>query len=78
VAISGTTVVVGALDHANDAGRAYVFVKTANGWTGPTLKGSNTVAGDFFGGAVAISGTTAIVGAGGHANNAGRAYLFQA
>ena len=76
VAISGTTVVVGADDHANGAGRAYVFTKTANGWKqAAELKGSDTVAGDF-GSSVAISGTTAVVGADHHANSAGRAYVF--
>ena len=37
------------------------------------LKGSNTVADDSFGFSVAISGTTVVVGAHGHAENAGRA-----
>ena len=80
VAISGTTAIVGAQSHANGAGRAYVFTKTATGWkqTGEP-KGSDTVAfADYFGVSVAVSGTTAIVGAWGHASNAGRAYLFEA
>ena len=42
------------------------------------LKGSDTVANDDFGYSVAISGTTAIVGAWGHASGAGRAYVFAA
>jgi hypothetical protein len=41
------------------------------------LKGSDTVVGDEFGFSVAISGTTAIVGALGHAGG-GRAYVFEA
>jgi hypothetical protein len=40
------------------------------------LKGSDTVAHDTFGGSVAISGTTAVVGARAHAGGAGRAYVF--
>ena len=40
------------------------------------LKGSDTVAGDFFGSSVAISGTTAVVGAGQYDSYAGRAYVF--
>jgi len=40
------------------------------------LQGSDTVAGDEFGSAVAISDTTAVVGAGDHAGHAGRAYVF--
>ena len=77
VALSGSTAVVGAYVHANSAGRAYVFTETATGWKqAAELKGSDTVAGDAFGGSVAISGTTVVVGALSHANNAGRAYVF--
>ncbi len=77
VAISGTTVVVGAPGHAENAGRAYVFTKTAGVWEQTAeLKGSDTVAGDWFGISVAISGTTVLVGADGHAFVAGRAYVF--
>jgi hypothetical protein len=76
VAISGTTAIVGANGHASDAGRAYVFTGTAFGWKQTAeLKGSDTVAGDYLG-SVAISGTTAVVGAEGHASDAGRAYVF--
>ena len=77
VAISGTTAVVGALAQANGAGRAYVFTKSAARWRQTAeLKGSDTVAGDQFGSSVAISGTTAVVGALAQANRAGRAYVF--
>lgn len=79
VAVSGTTVVVGAWGPAkyHYAGRAYVFSKTTSGWKqAAELKGSDTVAGDNFGTSVAISGTTAVVGAWGHASGAGRAYVF--
>ena len=77
VALSGTIAVVGADGYAHDAGRAFVFTKTAAGWQQVAeLKGSDTVAFDSFGVPVAISGTTAVVGAEGHANNAGRAYVF--
>jgi hypothetical protein len=40
------------------------------------LRGSDSVAKSFFGGSVAISGNTAVVGAGGHASLAGAAYVF--
>ena len=64
VAIAGNTAVVGAFDHDDhDAGRAYVFTKTTGGWEQTAeLKGSDTVAGDNFGVAVGISGTTIVVG----------------
>jgi nucleoside-specific outer membrane channel protein Tsx len=77
VSISGTTAVVGAGGHADHAGRAYVFTKTPGGWKQKAeLKGSDTVAGDYFGWSVAISGENIVVGAYGHAKNAGRAYVF--
>ncbi len=75
--ISGSTIVIGALGQADNAGRAYVFHKTATGWKqAAELKGSDTIADDFFGGSVAISGTTIVVGALGHRMGAGRAYVF--
>ena len=77
VAISGTSAVAGADGHAKAAGRAYVFTKTGAGWKqAAELKGSDTIAGDLFGGSVATSGTSAVVGASGHAKAAGRAYVF--
>jgi hypothetical protein len=69
--------VVGDPGHASNAGRAYAFDETAAGWRqGAELKGSDTVDNDYFGEAVAISGTTIVVGAPGHADGAGRAYVF--
>ena len=77
VAISGPTAIVGAPGSAKDAGEAYVFAETAAHWNEVAeLKGSDTVAGDFFGYSVAVSGTTAVVSAPGFAKNAGRAYIF--
>jgi hypothetical protein len=77
VAISGTTIVVGAVGHANGSGLAYVFTKRATGWARVAeLVGSDTKALDQFGFSVAISGTTVVVGAIGHANGSGRAYVF--
>ena len=79
VAISGTSAVVGAPGYAGHAGRAYVFTKTGAGWKqAAELKGSDTVVGDAFGDSVAISGTSAVAGADGHAKAAGRAYVFGA
>ena len=77
VAISGTTVVVSAPGFAKNAGRAYIFARTATGWKqAAELRGSDTVAGDYFGDSVATSGTDAIVGADDHTKSAGRAYVF--
>jgi hypothetical protein len=107
VAISGDSVVIGAVNEdgsstvingnqadnsAISAGAAYVFQRSGGIWSQQAyLKASNTEANDLFGGAVAVSGDTVIVGAywedsnatgvnGNQTNNsssdAGAAYVF--
>jgi len=77
VAICGTTAVVGYPGYADFAGRTDIFAKTTHGWTQTAaLKGSNTVIRDGFGSSVGISGDAVIVGAPGHADYTGRAYIF--
>jgi hypothetical protein len=79
VAVSGTTVVVGAPDYTIPTltGRAYIYTETVGRWKQTAeLNGAGPVTLEQFGGSVAISGTTAIVGAPGFLNNAGRVYLF--
>ena len=84
VAISGTTAMVGTLGDdagAFDAGTAYLFdISTpATPVHIATLTASDAAAQDQLGSSVAISGTTAIVGASldDHvADNAGSAYIF--
>jgi hypothetical protein len=79
VSVSGDTVVVGAREEASNAtgvngrqgnnralsaGAAYVFVRSGTDWTQQAyLKASNTGVGDRFGGSVAVSGDTVVVGA---------------
>ena len=79
VAISGNTIVVGAHQESSSAtgvngnqsdnsatnsGAAYVFVRGGTNWSQQAyLKASNTGAGDTFGGSVAVSGDTVVVGA---------------
>ncbi len=69
VAISGTNVLVGAYNHSIGAnpyqGAAYVFARSALGtWSQQAkLVASDASSRDFFGSSVAISGTTALVGA---------------
>jgi hypothetical protein len=86
VAISGDTVVVGAYgesshatgvngdqsdNSANGSGAAYVFTRSGSTWSQQAyLKASNTGATNFFGGSVAISGDTVVVGAQGEDSNA--------
>ncbi|MCX6928963.1 MAG: choice-of-anchor D domain-containing protein, partial [Verrucomicrobia bacterium] len=78
VAASGDTVVVGAYqedssttgvnstpnESARPSGAAYVFVRSGTTWCQQAyLKASNTQASDYFGGSVAVSGDTVVVGA---------------
>jgi hypothetical protein len=79
VALSGDTVVVGARgedsnavgvngdqndNNASYSGAAYVFVRNGTTWSQQAyLKASNTDAWDEFGGSVAVSGDTVVVGA---------------
>jgi len=107
VAVSGDTIVVGALfedsdasgvngdqsnDRAPDSGAAYVFVRNGVTWSQQAyLKASNTRTKDYFGGVVAVSGETIVIGAehedssatgvngdqsNNSADNAGAAYVF--
>src|SRR6185436_3414152 len=107
VAVSGETVVVGAPaegsnatgvngnqsdNSATSSGAAYIFVRNGTNWSQQAyLKASNTGAGDAFGGSVAVSGDTVLVGAWGedsdaigvngnqnnnNADRAGAAYVF--
>jgi len=79
VAISGATMVVGAMGESSNAtgvngnqnneigggsGAAYVFVRSGGTWSQQAyLKASNTGVNDMFGCAVAVSGDTVVVGA---------------
>jgi hypothetical protein len=85
VAISGETAIVGARTDdvgANEnQGSAYVFVRAGTAWSQQQkLTASDGASGDQFGGSVAISGETAIVGANaddvGANNSQGSAYVF--
>ncbi len=79
VAVSGNTIVVGALyedsaattvngnqssNNGTNAGAAYVFVRSGTNWSQQAyLKSSNTGVDDRFGISVGVSGETAVVGA---------------
>src|SRR6266542_1368095 len=85
VAISGETVVVGAIGDDGAAGRdqgsAYVFARSGGVWTQQQkLEASDAAANDLFGLSVAISGETIVVGApfdaGAAGNSQGSAYVF--
>jgi len=86
LSVSGDTVVVGVyLDSSNasgvngdqsnisapDSGAAFVFVRIGNTWTQQAyLKASNPESGDWFGGSVAVSGDTVVIGAPGEDSSA--------
>ena len=77
VAVSGDTIVVGAGgedgsdNSAANSGAAYVFGRSGTNWTQQAyLKASNADQGDGFGGSVAISGDTVVVGAGAESSGA--------
>jgi FG-GAP repeat len=85
VAISGETVVIGAPGDDGAAGSvqgsAYVFVRSAGGWTQQQkLEAADAAEGDFFGNSVAVSGETVVAGAFGDSGAAGfaqgSAYVF--
>jgi hypothetical protein len=85
VAISGNTIVVGAVsdDGANlDQGAVYVFVGSGATWNQQArLTASDAQLGGLFGNSVAVSGDTLVVGAIGHDVGAnldeGKAYVFE-
>ena len=83
VAISGDTVVVGAVwndDNGTDSGSAYIFTRSGTAWTEQAkLTASDGAADDNFGNSVAISGDTVVVGAWHDDDNgtdSGSAYIY--
>ena len=64
VAVSGSIAVVGAALKNSNTGAAYVFVRSGTTWPQQAeLTASDAAPGDVFGWSVAVSGTTAVVGA---------------
>jgi hypothetical protein len=78
VSISGNTIVSGAGQYSQAAGKVYVYTEPAGGWTNMTqtarLTSSNGRTGNSFGGTVSISGNTILVGETGA--DRGQAYVF--
>jgi len=78
VAISHSTVVVGAQFKNNQTGSGYVFVRSGTTWTQQAeLTASDGTEGDEFGYSVAISGSHAVVGAFSKNSSTGAAYLYR-
>jgi hypothetical protein len=77
VAVSGTTILVGANGNLTSPGAAYVFVRSGTTWSQQAkLTASDATASDAFGTSVALSGNTALVGAAGSNSFTGAAYVF--
>jgi hypothetical protein len=84
VSISGDYAVAGSLQNdagASNAGAAYIFVRSGSSWTQQQKVTANDgEADDYFGGSVALSGSTLVVGADNEdasaVTNAGSAYVF--
>lgn len=79
VAVSKTTAIVGAYEESPDVGAAYIYVEGESGWpTVPTTTLLNpTPSTPYFGESVAMSGTTAVVGATYSVNSVGAAYIYE-
>jgi uncharacterized repeat protein (TIGR01451 family) len=82
VAVDGDTAVVGArfadVNNKDNQGAAYVFVYGGNSWAWQaTLTSNDGLAGDEFGGAVAVEGDWLIVGARNANAKDGAAYFFK-
>jgi len=77
VAISGSTAVVGAFNKNSATGAAYVFARSGTAWSQQAeLTAADGAPGDNFGNAIAISGSTAVIGAPGENSYTGAAYVF--
>jgi hypothetical protein len=77
VAVYGGTAMVGAASKSASTGAAYVFVRSRSGWSEQAeLVASDATAGDYFGAAVALYKSTAMVGPPGKASFSGATYTF--
>ena len=85
VALFGDTAVIGVLrddDNGNDSGSAYVFTRSGTTWSQQAkLTATDGAANDTFGGNVALSGDTAVIGSLGDDDDvngvdSGSAYVF--
>lgn len=79
VAISGSVVLIGALESGGSSGtgNAYFFTHEANGtWSSDEVAGNDTAVGDSFGSSVALVGNLAVIGADNADSGHGAAYVF--
>jgi hypothetical protein len=77
VGVVDNTVVVGATQDPSRSGKAYFFARGGSNWVQqPTLVAPGGAAGDLFGLSVAVSGSTAVVGAGFDDARRGSVFIF--
>jgi hypothetical protein len=77
VAISGSTVVVGADGENYQAGAVYVFTRSGTAWSQQAeLTASDAAEDNFFGYSVALSNSNLVVGSNGNNTFTGAAYMF--
>ena len=81
MALAGSTALIGApwrtVGGNDDQGAAYVFRRSGSSWSQQAqLSAANGAVGDFFGNSVALSGSTALIGAPWHNADQGAAYVF--
>jgi hypothetical protein len=75
----GSSALIGARGNNNGTGAGYAFTSSGSNWVQQAeFTASDGEGGDFFGSGVALSanGNTALIGAPGHNNSAGAAYIF--
>ncbi len=76
-AVSGGTMVVSAPNFNNGIGEVFVYHGSKSKWTlEDELTPADSPASDFFGGGLAITSTTIVVGAPGYNNYAGNTYVY--
>jgi hypothetical protein len=77
VALSGNTAMIGADRKANGEGYVYVFTRSGTAWTEQQeFTEASGTGDDAFASSIALSGSTALIGAAGASSNVGAAYVF--
>jgi FG-GAP repeat len=77
VAVDGKNLIVGSAATYNTGGAAYPFVRSGNRWVRqPVLADPYGLPGNDRGATVAISGSTAVIGAPGYKGQIGAAYIY--
>jgi hypothetical protein len=78
ISISGDTLVVGAPNHDDYSGAAYVFTRQGSSWSEPIkLDGGGATVAGHFGNSVSISEDTLIIGSPSVGNQKGAAFIFR-